>query len=160
MLGCLQSEGELRIDCGSTEDIEWAGVQWSRDRFFDNAASHRAKREREEAFIDTELSGILTTNRVFSRYFASGYIVPLPAGRYGVTLHIGEPWFPHGGYRSFGIETEGVMVSEACDPGTQAPNRALRLSFEACVVDGFLNLTVIPKLSAPVLSAIEIRRTD
>ncbi len=159
VMGGLARGESLRLNCGGQEDVEVEGVVWSRDRFVPSG-SRGGKRSREEPFRETTLGPVLSRQRIFSRHHASGYRLPLPRGRYGVTLHIAEPWYPGEGYRIFDIEVEGELRVEGCDPGRVSPDRALERHFEVEVDDGFLDLTVVPHRGEPFIGAIEVTAFD
>jgi hypothetical protein len=98
------------------------------------------------------------------RYFPAAtpgrapYEVPLPPGRYRVTLHFAEVWHRGSGERVFDILLEGRTVLEGFEPGAAGFATAVRKSFEVDVKDGLLELAFRRRAGHPKVSAIEIER--
>lgn len=99
------------------------------------------------------------------RYFAidmgvpaNAYEIPLPAGKYRVTLHFAEIYHKEPGKRLFDVLLEGKTVLESYDPCAKGFATADVRTFEVEVSDGLLEIAVLRRLDYPKLSAIEVER--
>ena len=77
----------------------------------------------------------------------------MPRGRYRVTLHFAEVWFPKAGKRSFDVHVEDRRVLDAYEPKVR---RAESIPVEVEVDDGELAVTFTHRLDNPKISGIEI----
>jgi hypothetical protein len=89
------------------------------------------------------------------RFDLDGYRVPLPAGKYAVTLRFCEPAYNAAGKRVFGVKLQGRTVLEHLDVFARAgANRALDLSFSDIEVsDGWLRIDFIREVEFPCIAA-------
>jgi hypothetical protein len=159
LLGALSRREPVRIRSGGGDWTSPAGVSWSRDRFYAAGQLFGNGQGRFEGGIqETENDPIYQTERYFQALATHqpGYSVPMPPGRYRVTLHFAEI-FHHGpGERVFDILLEGQTVLEAFEPGAVGFATAVKKSFEVEVKDGFLEIGFRGRVGHPKVSAIEI----
>ena len=101
------------------------------------------------------------------RYGNLKYVIPVPAGRYGVTLYFLESWFGPGsfagggvGSRIFDILANGVVVRRGFDIFKEArgSDRALILPMHGLEPDpqGKINISLIPVRNYASLNALEV----
>jgi len=157
LLETLAGGGALRIDCG-VPDLE-AGKDrgWSGDRFF-LGGSDTPSLESGDQEAAPDGDAIYRTERLFSGKgsFRAGYLVPLPPGRYRVTLHFCERMNRAPNGRIFSILLEGRTALEGYEPleaGYEMPDVR---SFDLDVTDGALDLDFAVHQGAPSIAAIEI----
>jgi hypothetical protein len=95
------------------------------------------------------------------------YVIPVPSGRYGVTIYFAEAWFGPGtppgggtGSRLFDILANGVVLRHGFDVFKEArgPLRATTFSAHGLEPDaqGKLNLALIPTRNYACINAIEV----
>ena len=89
----------------------------------------------------------------------AGYSVPLPRGRYRVTLHFAEiqPG-KEAGYRRFDVLLEGDRKLEDYDSGAASSGGVDAHTFNTTVDDAFLDIQFVRTVKDPLISAIEIER--
>jgi len=143
----------VRIDCGGGETTT-GGATWGADRFFTSGAVNLKWHERpEEHALDR-------TQRWFprGRVLPSGYRIPLPPGRWDVTLFFAETFFREKGKRVFDASVEGKEVLAAYDIFAAAGAWTLdRRAFPAVeVADGLLEIDFFHIADNPTIAAIEI----
>ena len=161
-------EGVLRINCGGSDYTDSQGQQWHGDRFFGHGTTHRvAQGEDSPAIQGTSDDELYRTQRGFSvrHTKASFYHLPVPNGKYAVTLHFAEadPRFEEPGKRQFGVKLEDTSVLEAFDTaGELGYATAGARTFETIVEDGWLDLDFahVKGKSFPSVSALEIRPVE
>ncbi|HLU50025.1 MAG TPA: malectin domain-containing carbohydrate-binding protein, partial [Planctomycetota bacterium] len=179
----LVAHGTVRIDCGGAGgDLEAvdAGAQadgrahvierWMGDSFFlGGAPVHHARRSDRQARSGASDPGapvnaetIHATERRFvgPERFRKGYSIPLPPGRYRVSLCALERTHHYAGRRVFDVVSEGNVVLEGCDPirsGFAVPNVQ---SFEVAVEDGALEIDFVAHRDDPRIAAIEVRKIE
>ena len=101
------------------------------------------------------------------RYGNLAYVIPMPAGRYGVTLYFTEAWFGPGnfagggvGSRIFDILCNGVAIRRAFDIFKEAhgSDRAVVFPIHGVEPDaqGKLNLSLVPIRNYASLNALEV----
>jgi hypothetical protein len=101
------------------------------------------------------------------RYGNLRYVIPVPAGRYGVTMYFAEAWFGPGtppgggaGSRLFDVFANGVALRHGFDIFREAKGagRATTLSAHGLEPDaqGKLNLALVPTRNYACISAIEV----
>ena len=98
------------------------------------------------------------TVRSFPLREPAGYTIPVPPGRYRVTLHFAEVWHRESGRRRFDVRLEGVVGLKDYQPFAAGFATADQRTLEATVTDGFLDIDFIRKVDDPLVSAIEVRR--
>ena len=169
LLETLEARVPVRIDCGAVEDRKGKGSKiWGRDRFFRSGC-----RFGEEMWnlvpasrlppYPGEISGteddfIHQTERWFptDENPPAGYEIPIPPGRYAVTLHFAELFYTKRGSRYFDILIEGRKVLGCYEPLAAGYTTADTRSFEVEVNDGALEIEFQAKAQFPKVSAIEI----
>jgi Malectin domain len=169
LLETLEARVPVRIDCGAVEERPGKGGEiWSRDRFFRSGC-----RFGEEMWglvpasrippYPGEISGteddfVHQTERSFStdEIPPAGYRIPIPPGRYAVTLHFAELYYTKRRSRYFDILLEGRRVLASYEPLAVGYTTADSRSFEVEVSDGALEIEFLPKAQFPKLSAIEV----
>jgi hypothetical protein len=101
------------------------------------------------------------------RYGNLTYVIPVPAGRYGVTLYFAEAWFGPGnfagggvGSRIFDILCNGVALRRGFDIFKEAhgSNRAVVLPIHGLEPDaqGKLTISLVPVRNYASLNALEV----
>jgi hypothetical protein len=160
----------VRIHCGGGEYRSPSGVVWGRDRFFTSGHQDMEDLERSDEVEDllpfagdvhgTESPPLYRTGRVFlsEDLHPAGYLLPLPPGRYRVTLHFAEVRLKAPERRAFDVLLEGKMVLENYDPASHGFATAEKKSFETEVRDGILSIEFVRRVRDPKISAIEIER--
>ena len=119
----------------------------------------------ERPIQNTDNDEVYLSGRFFSE-LASGdvaYRVPLPPGRYRVTLHFAEVYgltrVP--GTRVFDVLLEGEAVLENYDMRAEAGFATADFySFPVDVEDGILEIGFVRRVENPKFSAIEIERVE
>jgi tetratricopeptide (TPR) repeat protein len=148
----LLARGEtLRIDCGGGDSTDAKGNAWSRDRFFQGGNASNAK------------GGANGEDRVLKSYHAfensslggPGYKIPVPRGRYGVTLQFLDSFSPDSN-RRFDVIIEGNMAIENLSKADQEGEVPLVRKFDTEVKDGYLDIQFQARLGGPGVSAIEV----
>jgi hypothetical protein len=91
-----------------------------------------------------------------------GYRIPLPVGRYRVTLHNSETYFQEGReQRVFDVIIEGETVLESHEPLAHGWATAYEDGFDVDVSDGLLDMEFVRRrIQNPQICAIEIRRVQ
>jgi len=161
-------EGALRINCGGSEYTDAQDEEWHGDRFFAHGTTIRVDPSEDSPAIQgTPDDELYRTQRRFSvrHSKASFYHLPLPNGKYAVTLHFAEadPRFEEPGKRQFGVELEDTLVLEAFDTtGELGYARAGARTFETTVEDGWLDIDFVhvKDKSFASISALEIRPVE
>ena len=163
LLERLDRREPLRIRCGGEHHVDTKGKVWERDRFFKcGGCSGPAT----GGWLPTEIHGtddgpLYAGHRFFDRSVAAptGYRIPVPSGRYRVTLHFAEVWTPRAEVRVFDVHMEGKTVLADYDPVKAVGfAHADARRFEVEVVDGLLDIEFDSKHHNPMISAIEIER--
>ncbi|MEM7232502.1 MAG: protein kinase [Planctomycetota bacterium] len=165
-LESLRSKGgTARIQAGGDRWTSAAGVVWERDRFFTGGSITNAKRG---GWVLTSIRGT-EDDELYSegRFFRPqdpvprGYRIPVPKGRYRVTLHFAETYFTTEGSRVFQLLLEDRTVLKRYDAvksvGFAKPNKK---TFETDVQDGILDITFLPLVQNPRVCGVEIERLE
>jgi len=160
LLTQLSTSGVVRINCGGEEYRSLLGLVWSRDRFFYPGPAAVTPSDFE--IQATSDDALYRTERWFPADTGApcGYRIPLPSGRYCVTLHFAEFVFSQTGKRQFDVLIEGHPVLDGYDPVRVGFATADTRTFVAGVSDGFLDVETVHKVNNPRFSAIEIRYLD
>ena len=89
-----------------------------------------------------------------------GYELPVPDGRWSVTLHMFEPEKGKAATRTFDVAVDDKIVLRDFNPATAAGGAltAVTRTFAAKVTDGKLKLTFVSKGGGAVVSAITVSR--
>ncbi len=154
LLDQLKEEKVIRINAGGSVHTDSEGVLWGPDRFsLGGYANH--------ALFDDAVSPLYQTVRGFPMGSRMEYRVPVPHGRYAVTLHFAEVWFHEPGCRRFDVLVEGKEVLTDYEPfaagGFAVPDKR---TYETEVTDSTLDIGFAPRVSNPKIAAIELRRID
>jgi len=160
--------GPLRWNCGGAEYEDSQGNLWHDDRFFGHGVAwYTPESEKSPRIEDTGEDELYRSQRAYPAHHegAASYRIPLPDGRYSVTLHFAEsdPRFREPGKRRFGVELEGASVLEDWGPSAELGYaRAGSRTFETKVTDDWLDVDFVHVKdgSLPSISALELRRVD
>jgi WD40 repeat protein len=160
----LAVRGAVRINCGGARLEAKDGNVWPSDRFF---LGGMGAREEPPAAEGPPISGtgeaqLYQSSRSFpgDRQIRPAYRVPLPPGRYTVSLHFAEIRSQEPGSRVFGAVLERQVVLESYEPLRAGFAAAETYSFESEVRDGFLDLDFLAERGDPMISAIGIERRE
>ena len=162
LLEQLRDTGAIRINCDGEEYRSPAGVTWGRDRFYTGPDPESGG---DDPFTDpvagTE-DAVYQTCREFldTLEFPRGYRLPLPAGRYQLTLHFAElDGAVHNDpkhKRDFDVIVEGRTVLEDYEIFERGFATADRHRFEVSVDDGLLDIEFVRGVHLPQVAAIEV----
>ncbi len=88
------------------------------------------------------------------------YELPLPDGKWTVTLHFAEPDQSLAATRSFDVSANGMVMLADFNPATAAGGvmKAVTRSFQVEVRNGRLVLDFLKKGGDPMICAIEVSR--
>ncbi len=166
LLQDLDRGAALRIDCRFSWPQERGQVPgWGRDRFHQNCEAPFVP-SYEDPYIGevqgTEEDALYLSQRWFpgDEVAPAGYRIPLPPGRFRVTLHFAELYHLTPGLRRFGVRLEGEEVLSDFDPGAKGFAVAQQLPFDREVRDGMLEIELVPRVGVPCVSAIEVERVE
>ena len=109
----------------------------------------------------TDDDAVFAEERYFyaNTFVLPGYRLPVPPGRYGVTLYFTETFFSNAGQRVFSVALEGRQVLPDYDTFARAGFARLDTQrFEVDVADGCLDIELAAKVENPHLNAIEVER--
>lgn len=147
LLNALQAEGVVRIDCGGTEDYrDGDGHLWLADQpYFDIHAygfQNATAADRGSIQIsNTHAPGVFHTE-IWGDHMV--YHVPVPNGRYDVSLHFAETYPPYNqpGSRVFTFALPGMKVPEAVNLVARAGGqyRAYTITKPVSVTDGRIEI--------------------
>ena len=162
LLARLDTGESVRINCGGKDYRARDERLWGRDRFF---TWGRPRLLRNATFSD-EVEGtkddlLYATERFFQRVpgVPSSYWVPLPRGKYEVTLHLTKSGRGGPATRSLDVFIEGTKTLESYDlssAGSYTP--ANQKSFRTRVDDGLLEIEFVSEKWSSRIAAIEIAR--
>jgi hypothetical protein len=158
----LAERGAVRINCGGPRFEADDGKVWSADRFFLGGMGTREEPALAEGprTSGTWEAPLHQVSRSFpgDRQIRPAYRVPLPAGRYAVSLHFAETSPKKSGVRVFGalLERQAVLDNYALLRNGFAAVK----SFETEVRDGFLDLDFLAERADPLITAIAIERRE
>ena len=162
VLAQLAETKTLRIKCGTTEDLtDSRGNVWSADRLYAGGRpGGRSSSSHQGEIQGTDQDAIYRWERYFpgSDQEYCGYRVPLPPGRYRITLHFAEIHFKEPGKRIFDVLLEGEKVLEGYEPRKAGFAVADPRTFTRSVTDGVLEVEFRHRAENPKLSALEITR--
>jgi WD40 repeat protein len=164
LLEGLAARGSIRINAGGGDVETGDGRRWSSDRFFLSGHSHDLRRssrrlgERPGVAAETPED----SERWFpgTETFRRGYSIPLPPGRYHVTLHLRERTQDNRAERVFDVLLEGRLVPANGDCGHRGGGELGASPRVHCadwtVADGTLDLDFLAHSCNPGVCAIEI----
>ena len=161
LLEQLAEHRVLRLNCGGEDHETKDGKRWSRDRFFLGGASSDKKSgpKESEAYAPGDDKAVHGVERVFSGArgtYHLGYDIPLPPGRWRVSLHFVESAHRLPGRRIFDIFLEGKAVLEGYDPVLAGFTMLDIRPFEIEVADGTLQIDFLAHQDVPRISALEV----
>jgi hypothetical protein len=140
-------------------------AEWSADRFYTGGRAVRqragepepAAPRRGEA-APAPLEGVAATQRSFAREGAGrhGYRIPVPPGRYRVTLHFAELLHTEPGARRFSVDVEGRTAVEDLDLFAANGREPFTRVVAATVADGLLDVVLVDGAGVPVLNGLEV----
>jgi hypothetical protein len=101
------------------------------------------------------------------RYGRFSYKIPVPSGRYRLTLYFAETWFGRNsmggggiGSRRFDVELNGAPLLKDLDiiRSVGGPYKGLSKTFHGIVPnsDGYINLQFLPRINNACINAIEV----
>jgi hypothetical protein len=101
------------------------------------------------------------------RYGNIRYSIPVPPGRYGLTIYVAEAWFGPGlpagggfGSRLFDILSNGVVLRHGFDIFKEAGGAARATTFTAHGLEpdaqGKVNISLVPSRNYACINAIEL----
>lgn len=154
----LTGRAAIRINCAGGEYQSRDGTVWGRDRFFRGGKVSLDGARFTMEIHGTEDGAIYQKHRWFgSDETGSAYRVPVPPGRYRVTLHFAEIGFLRPGARIFEVRVEGGEAWR-CEPLRAGFATALKESFTVAVEDGVLDIEFLPRADNPEICGIEIEK--
>jgi hypothetical protein len=106
--------------------------------------------------------GLGATERRFpgDDFLPTAYKIPLPRGRYRVTLYFCESHYRTPGRRRFDVLIEGREAFRDVEPLAAGFGTLHSLSAETRVDDGILEIEFVRKIGDPTITAMEIARKD
>ena len=157
LFAALASDGPVRIDCGvsAARGGKALAEGWTHDRFARDGHARAAS-------ADTPMSeGAIPahrTLRLFSDVHAvAEYSIPLPVGRYRITLHFAEVLSARPDLRRFDVIVESRRMLEGYAPGESGFARPdTRVFPDVEVVDGQLSIEFVRRNRSAIVSGIEI----
>jgi hypothetical protein len=141
----------VRIRMGPSQYTDQSGKTWSPDNFyiggqlFDSGA----------AVTDTPDPDLFDVGRVGN----FSYAIPLPPGRYRLTLYFAETWFHHAGQRVFDVSCNGILLFHDLDVFQQAGfSHVYQKSFHGLEPNGQgkLLISFSPKINYAELRTLEV----
>jgi tetratricopeptide (TPR) repeat protein len=156
VLESLRSEGVVRIRCGRLEDHEEPdGVRWLSDRLFIGGRTDAG--QRHYPATDGPVLRVDQDRRWFHGRFE--YHLPLPLGRYELTIRILDAWGGPGGNEFDVLAGERRLFRVHTD--TSLPTRAVVVeTAEVTIDDGALPLAFVPVADFAGVSALVLRRLE
>jgi WD40 repeat protein/tetratricopeptide (TPR) repeat protein len=167
LIAALARDGTVRINCGGDGHAGTDGSSWLADAFYISGYRFHGDRRARAAIPFTGNIGgtdddpLYRTERWFPAGRTGGYSLPLPPGRYRLTLHFAELLPPPGGgpERRFDVLVGGSAVLEGFHPGAIGPATVRKESLEVEVPNGRLEIGFAGKGNVdPAISAMEVRR--
>ncbi len=161
----LEVDSAIRLNCGGGEHAAAGGITWGADRFFTSGGEARSNNDFVHV-AGTDDQPLFKVCRSFPPLSEGlpGYRLPLPRGRYRVTLHFAEINFDYQavGRRVFDVVVEGRTVLEGYDALARVGfGTAESLRFESVLVeDGRLEVEFVHRVRNPVVSGVEVERVE
>ncbi len=157
----------IRINAGDlTEQMLGDGRHFGSDHFFKGGEAKALNPKDVTAFFpngakDKVVAGAKAA-ALYNGYREGrfGYDIPMPDGRWLVTLSFFEPVETAAGKRTFSVKANGKVVLASVDPFALAGGslKAVERSFPVTVQGGRLSLSFEPGKGPALVSAIEITR--
>ena len=161
LLSQLKDHGAVRINCGGEDHTSPSGAIWGKDRF--SAAGDLSNfRNNAENLLGGDDEELYLTARWYPPDPArpSTYRIPLPVGKYRVTLHFTEIWFLDPGRRVFDVALEGERVLESYEPRSVGFAMVDKQALDVEVTDGFLDIELLRRVENPQIAGIEIEMAE
>ena len=142
----------IRVNAGGGAYTDPTGNVWSADNGFNTSATYPTG----SAIANTTTPTLYQTERYSSSTLQ--YSASVPNGAYTVTLKFAEIYETGAGQRIFNIAINGSTVQTNFDVFAAAggPNTAVDRSYNVNVTNGQIVVALIPVVSNPKISAIEI----
>ncbi len=157
LLERLRNGVTVRINCGGGRYESTSGSIWGRDRFSTGGQLARVRSEIRETTDEV----LYQRQRWYTRrgLELSGYRIPLPQGRYRVTLHFAEivSAIDESGQRVFDVFLEGKSALQAFDTVAEAGVlTTVSREFSTTVDDGSLDVGLVYQVNFPTVAGIEV----
>jgi WD40 repeat protein/tRNA A-37 threonylcarbamoyl transferase component Bud32 len=164
----LRDRRAVRLNSGGEAYVDASGAVWGKDRFYRGGFRFFGDRSGGGSapftgpIARTDRDPLYQTERSFPRSTVPprGYSLPLPPGRYRLTLHFAEILHREPGRRTFDVFVERSRVLAGHEPFRAGFAAAEDWSFEVKVDDGFLDVVFEPQAGSAKVSAIEVLRLD
>jgi len=142
----------IRIKCGGPAYTDPFGVTWGADSFYSTSQTYGTGM----SIGNTNTPALYQSERWSQSNLQ--YNIPIANGHYNVTLKFAEIFYTSAGTRVFNVVLNGQQVLTNFDPLLQAGGsfRAVDRSFGVDVTNGLINLTLLPVINEPKISAIQI----
>jgi subtilisin family serine protease len=146
----------IRVNAGGGAVVDSAGISWAADSGYAGGSSY---------FSGASITNTTTPALYQSERYSTAslqYSFPVPNGTYAVNLKFAEIYLGGAGQRVFNIVINGTTVQPNFDPFAAAggANRAVDKLFTVNVTSGQIVITLVPVISNPKISAIEITTGD
>jgi hypothetical protein len=142
----------IRIHAGGGAYTDSAGQVWAADTGYLNGWTYSNPAQ----VANTADSGLYQTERWNTGTVQ--YRLSVPNGTYNVTLKFAEIWFNTAGQRVFNTVLNGSVVDSQFDPAAAAGGayKAIDRTYTVIVTTGQIAIDLVPVISNPKVSAIEI----
>jgi len=142
LVGQFRQDEPIRINCGSMVDVVADGKPWHRDMCYRGGYVHHTP---TNDIIGVDDPTVFENFHSFHSETGGRYRIPVPDGKYSLTLLFCEAWINGRDGRIFDIAIEDKCVLQDCRPveigGYEV---AHELKFETTVSDGQLDLDFLP----------------
>lgn len=141
-----------RFNAGGGNYIDTNGNQWNSDASLTKVGSHSSYS------ANVTVTGTDDTELYKSERWGNfQYSIPVAPGSYRVNIYLAEIFFSKAGERVFSVFAENNTVRSGLDIVAEVGSyKALVLSSDVTVSDGFLNLNFVPSVNNAKISAFEI----
>ncbi len=157
LLERLEAGDPIRIDCGAKGYRSPSGEEWGGDRFYRGGARRTAS---PGEVTGTEDDALFQSVRWFEAdELPGGYRLPLPPGTYRIGLRFADLPLARS------PQPMDVLIEGRRELAGYAPSRAGfaaadERSFEREVLDGELDIDIVPLLESGMVSALEVERVE
>jgi beta-galactosidase len=157
------SEGEMNIKAGDIDGYASKdGARFGSDMYFVGGAGHGVNPP--DAAPSERIAVLADDERLYDSFREGefSYRLPLPNGRYRVTLKFAEPVATKSGDRVFDVTANGVMKLRGFDilKAIDGKLRGVDRTFDADVDNGLLVLAFRPRRGQALVSALSIAPLD
>ena len=161
LLERLRDGSGVRINCGGEDFIAPGGAPWGHDRFFQGGEEIRSDDVRIDGAPAEALYRRMRAFPLTQDESLWGYLLPVPRGRYRVSLHFAEIGRNVPGWRRFDVWVQGQEVLTDLDVVKAAGFRkAVVRNCDVELTGGALSIRFAYRLRKPMVSAIEIQKLD